>query len=165
MATIWLCSNSEVYNYHRKWMFQTLISFKVNVLGSTGSLWMWHVPFNSGREKTCWWEGTWTSTARRKRWSSTDCDWELWQFEFHAKVYLFFEKSYCVMNTFLESENSLLSAAASAERNLAGKSFCTNIWTNLVPIRAQPLYRCPFFHHVHHVLLKFISHGWLASIL
>ena len=40
---------------------------------------------------------------------------------------LFFEKSYCVMNSYLESENSLLLAVVTAERNLAGRSFCVNI--------------------------------------
>ena len=62
-----LMFNPDLYNYHQKWIFQTLMSLKVTILESTGSLWMWHVPFNSGREKTCWWEGTWTSTAIWKR--------------------------------------------------------------------------------------------------
>ena len=45
----------------------------------------------------------------------------------YTPKYTFFEKSYCVMNSFLESENSLLLAVVSAERNLAGRSFYTNI--------------------------------------
>ena len=43
------------------------------------------------------------------------------------KYTYFFWKILLVMNTFLESENSLLLAVVSAEQNLAGRSFCTNI--------------------------------------
>ena len=45
----------------------------------------------------------------------------------YAPKYTYFKKILSCHESFLESENSLLLAVASVERNLAGKSFCMNI--------------------------------------
>ena len=46
----------------------------------------------------------------------------------YAPKYTYFKKILSCHESFLESENSLLLAVASVERNLAGKSFCTSIY-------------------------------------
>ena len=45
-----------------------------------------------------------------------------------APKYTYYLKYLTVSRIFLESEHSLLLAVASVERNLAGKSYSTNIW-------------------------------------
>ena len=46
----------------------------------------------------------------------------------YAPKYTYFKKILSCHESFLESENSLLLAVASVERNLAGKSFCMSIY-------------------------------------
>ena len=46
----------------------------------------------------------------------------------YAPKYTYFKKILSCHESFLESENSLLLAVASVERNLVGKSFSMNIW-------------------------------------